>query len=582
MTTVTGMTADRMLSIEAASVVDGDVVGDNLILTKHDGSQINAGSVRGPAGPEGPVGQDLAVLTAAPILDVGISGQIRAGRQLTAADFTSMGLSAPVGLWNLSDLTDASGNGRNLLNKGNVPFDVGINGQANTAVRFSGLVSQALYIPDTGVNDPFRIKTGSIGCWFTAGRQGVNRVLLSKTIGYYLFVGSGTPWNVMAVFSPDGTTLSNIPGVSDVCDDRWHFAVATQDALLMKIYVDGLLENVVRASNSIFGSPGPINIGSRGADASNNGDISYNGRIDEVFVTADVLSEDQVYNLYCAKIPHTLAAAPTRVSLNVHRKIKGAGLTAADFPSQPLRLYNFSGGSLGDEGLNGITLTNPINAVNVAGPDGGAGNAYNFTQVGGHYLYSLPTGLPSGLNTRSYGCWFKTRGGDPTGERIMCWGNVDSTDDAGLGVGSTNCIFSWSGSDAMVGPVVIDGAWHHVVAVEDNSVTDGTKRKLYLDGKLVVASAIMNTINLGTGASNFRIGTRLNGIIFFTGQIDAVFVCNYALTQVQIAKLYSKSLMTLASSPKNSGDHIEAMNANNLLATFDTLEMQHTVDLLVA
>ena len=33
MATVTGLTADRMLAIEAASVVDGDVVGDNLILT---------------------------------------------------------------------------------------------------------------------------------------------------------------------------------------------------------------------------------------------------------------------------------------------------------------------------------------------------------------------------------------------------------------------------------------------------------------------------------------------------------------------------------------------------------------------
>jgi len=56
MATVTGLTADRMLEIEAASVVDGDVVGDNLILTKHDGTQIDAGSVRGPVGPAGPQG----------------------------------------------------------------------------------------------------------------------------------------------------------------------------------------------------------------------------------------------------------------------------------------------------------------------------------------------------------------------------------------------------------------------------------------------------------------------------------------------------------------------------------------------
>jgi hypothetical protein len=45
MATVTGLTADRMLEIEAASVIDGDVIDGELILTKHDGSTIDAGSV---------------------------------------------------------------------------------------------------------------------------------------------------------------------------------------------------------------------------------------------------------------------------------------------------------------------------------------------------------------------------------------------------------------------------------------------------------------------------------------------------------------------------------------------------------
>lgn len=56
MATVTGLTAERMLAIEAASVVDGAVVAGDLILTKHDGTQIDAGSVIGPAGPQGPQG----------------------------------------------------------------------------------------------------------------------------------------------------------------------------------------------------------------------------------------------------------------------------------------------------------------------------------------------------------------------------------------------------------------------------------------------------------------------------------------------------------------------------------------------
>lgn len=55
MTTVTGFTAPRMLAIEAATVVSGTVNGSgHLILTKNDGTTVDAGSVIGPTGPTGP------------------------------------------------------------------------------------------------------------------------------------------------------------------------------------------------------------------------------------------------------------------------------------------------------------------------------------------------------------------------------------------------------------------------------------------------------------------------------------------------------------------------------------------------
>src|SRR3954451_3244588 len=145
MATITGLTAERMLAIEAAAIVDGNVVGNDLVLTRHDGTPINTGNVRGPAGPTGPVGSDLAVITARPVLDIGLVGHIRAGRQLTAADFTNLGLSVPIGLWNLSDATDASGNGRSLLNKGGITFAAGLDGVASSAARFLGNASQGLY-----------------------------------------------------------------------------------------------------------------------------------------------------------------------------------------------------------------------------------------------------------------------------------------------------------------------------------------------------------------------------------------------------------------------------------------------------
>lgn len=73
MATVTGLTKERMLEIEAASIVGGAVVGGDLILTKHDATTINAGSVIGPTGPEGPAGDvstvdlNAAILAAIPV-----------------------------------------------------------------------------------------------------------------------------------------------------------------------------------------------------------------------------------------------------------------------------------------------------------------------------------------------------------------------------------------------------------------------------------------------------------------------------------------------------------------------------------
>src|SRR5215467_6914469 len=70
-----------------------------------------------PSGGGGGGGGALTVVSAQ-VLEVGQPNQIKAGRQLALSDFTSLGLSAPRGLWNLSDLSDASGNARALTNKG--------------------------------------------------------------------------------------------------------------------------------------------------------------------------------------------------------------------------------------------------------------------------------------------------------------------------------------------------------------------------------------------------------------------------------------------------------------------------------
>jgi hypothetical protein len=520
------------------------------------------------------------------VLDVGMAGQVRAGRQLVATDFTALGLSAPRGLWNLSDLTDASGNGRALVNKGAVTFANGINGAATTAAQFTGSTAQALYILDNGTAaDPFRITTGSWGCWFRTAKRGTVQELITKSQGgsnrcYELSIATGNQFQA-TIFQDGASTYSVATGVSDVADDRWHLGVVTHDGTMVRLYVDGVLEATTSAAFLVYVAAVPLNIGARQADATTAPTEPHYGRVDEAFVTADVLSDDQVRALYCARIPHTLGLVPSSVKLNVTRRRRGGAWAVADFPTQPLRLHNFTAGSLADQGSNATALTVAAGTpASVAGADGTLSNGYHFN--GAASLGATDALLPSALATRSYGCWFKTTSAGSSS--FVVWGTL-STADVRLWVngGSLQCA---SGTDNIIGPFVADGQWHLAVAVEDNTlapgVGDGVKRKLYLDGRLVAGSTVLNAIG-GAGAQpRFRVGANPDGSGPFTGQVDGVFVTDAALSAAQIAALWAKGAQALAPSPKNAGDHVEAWDATSVLATFDTLDTNAQVDLGVA
>lgn len=76
MATINGYTAERMKEIEDAAIVDGDVVGDNLILKRFDGGEINAGSVRGPQGIPGITDLEPYLLVVSPIGQIAAFGGV--------------------------------------------------------------------------------------------------------------------------------------------------------------------------------------------------------------------------------------------------------------------------------------------------------------------------------------------------------------------------------------------------------------------------------------------------------------------------------------------------------------------------
>jgi len=583
MATVTGLTADRMLEIEAASVIDGDVVDGHLILTKHGGDTIDAGSVVGPPGPEGPMGSDLDVLLQQSIFDIGMPNQIRAGRMLGAQDFTDLGLAVPEALWNLSNANDSSGNGHNLTDKGGVTFARGIDGVDTHSAEFSG--ASALYVNDVGSADALRVRVGTFAAWVRTAKQGVVQTILSKRgaatqLGWWLRITTGN----VAQFgiSATGTTELNISGLSRICDNRWHFVVGVFDGVLQQLYVDGNLEaSALRGATGtelIFGSSSPVNVGSYGANAGTAVADSLFGRVDEAFVSSEILSDEKIFNLYCAKILHTLGSVPSGVSLNVYPGSKGSSLLSSDFPTAPLRLYNFSNGSLGDDGSNAVALSAIGTPVKVAGVDGTKDNAFNLSST--QRFTATDTGLPSGTGATSYGCWVKCSNGASSALYLITWGTTNGTNDNRLYIAAGNIMFGNGGGTPVTGPFISDGNWHFVVITQENGPSDGVKRKFYVDGRLVASSTILNSVVLG-GANKFVVGSSLASASNFIGEIDTVFVTDYVLGMFDITKLYTKSLVDHLPSPKNAGDHVQAMDDDHILVAFDTLDIADKVSLKV-
>jgi hypothetical protein len=515
--------------------------------------------------------------------DVGLVGQVRAGRQLAASDFTTLGLSAPRGLWNLSDLTDASGNARNLTNKGGVSFSPGINGLSATAAQFSGSTSQALYIADTGAADPFRIGTGSWGCWFRTAKRGVSQTVVSKwgTAGLFILYVNSTNAAATGITTdgnPAGGNVFLAGGVSDVADDRWHFAVGTTDGTQVRLYVDGTLESALSAGVMYTATAPALNVGANAADAGTAAGSPHYGRVDEAFVTADVLTEDQVRSLYAARLVHTLGAQPKTVSLSVRRQRRGAALATTDFSTGPLRLYNLTAGSLADQGSNNTPVVYISGGAGaIAGADGVYQNALGFSagQVG-----ATDAGLPSALLARSYGCWFKTTTLGGGSSALLAWGTITTADTRAFIV-SQGQIYAASAADNIIGPYVVDGQWHFLAVTEDNAAGDGVRRKMYLDGRLVGGSTVLSSTTLA-GANRFRIGASSDGTNPFTGQIDGAFVTGYAMTTDEVLRLYAKASQTMPASPKNSGDHVEGYDSGSVLVVADTLDAQHYIDLTLA
>ena len=212
----------------------------------------------------------------APVLEVGQGNQIRAGRQLTAADFTRMGLSAPLGLWNLSDLTDVSGNARALTNKGAVPFGVGINGLAHHRSAVRGVDGAGAVHRGYGGGGPVPDQDGVGGDAGCGPRNAARRSTSSRRSATAAVRGGAM---VRSVADRRERRRNRVQfdwrparrGAGSIRHRRrpLAFRVATYDGTRLRALRGRCLDEAAErgSERSVAGVPGPLNIGAYGPTA---------------------------------------------------------------------------------------------------------------------------------------------------------------------------------------------------------------------------------------------------------------------------------------------------------------------------
>lgn len=105
---VTGLTAERMLAIEAASITQAEIDGDNLVLKNHAGATVLNVNVRGPQGIQGIQGDPGDVASGGYVGTLQDAVDEAAGYSDSVADLSGRGLVA-MAEYSAADLTKVGG-----------------------------------------------------------------------------------------------------------------------------------------------------------------------------------------------------------------------------------------------------------------------------------------------------------------------------------------------------------------------------------------------------------------------------------------------------------------------------------------
>jgi uncharacterized protein (TIGR02145 family) len=190
------------------------------------------------------------------------------------------------------EFNEASGDAIDVKGLQNlIPYNILQNqtGILNGAYSFDGLNS---YVGE--VDTLYELQTISIWAWFKTSSTGSYKSLMSNY--HYQVDEQGYDFIINNQNKIEWATRNSISEYSIiesstlVCDDAWHLALVTFDGTYQKIYVDSVLES----TSSAWSYPITYHANSRFQIGVRQGDLYFDGLMDQCGICEGVLTQDQV------------------------------------------------------------------------------------------------------------------------------------------------------------------------------------------------------------------------------------------------------------------------------------------------
>lgn len=241
----------------------------------------------------------------------------------------------------------------------------------------------SLGLPDTSITLEAWVNPAVFQTW--DGIVGFLQDNGSTEAGWDLELRGGNKF-AFTLASQGNGSLTYLETVSTYSTNEWHHIAGVYDGTNMRIYVDGILENVSTAqSGAIDYLDSWLAIGTYRDDNENN---KFQGNIDEVRIWNVARSEAQIRDMMCQKLNGNEAGlvAYYRMDENQGNVVKDhAGTNDADFVGFAATDWMASGAALGDSSIHTYTAA----SLTFATPNHGTitGDNPSLPTLGGHAYF---------------------------------------------------------------------------------------------------------------------------------------------------------------------------------------------------